>query len=1361
MKRYLLISWLAAIVLLCHEQLYSQEPYIIYNKSQVYIKNKTIVPLEPINTGGEIPAIVYGEVSTFAGSGIAGSTDGTGIAATFNSPVGVAVDVSGNLYIADRANNKIRKITPAGVVSTLAGSGVVGSADGTGASASFYNPYGVAVDTSGNIYVADRYNHKIRKITPAGVVSTFAGSGAVGSADGTGTSASFSELGGIAIDIAGNLYVSDLQNQTIRKITPAAVVSTLAGSVGTAGFANGTGSAAKFNYPFGIAVDRTGNLYVADRANHRIRKITPGGLVSTVAGSGAANSIDGIDTVASFNNPVGVAVDSIGNIYVSDYGNQKIRKISAGMVSTLAGCACSGSMDGVRDSASFNNPFGIAVDRTGNLYVAEFTGNVIRKISTVGFTIRPSLPAGLNFDATAGIISGTPTAVAPITDYIITAYNRTGNSSDTVSIQVIDNLSPDINYGAGQIYVKNKEIPLLIPVNNGGSVPSVVAYGETSTFAGSGSYGFADGVGTTAKFKTPYGMVADNTGNIYVADRYNHRIRKITPAGVVSTFAGSGVAGSADGTGTGASFNEPAGIVIDSSGTLYISDMRNHTIRKITPAGVVSTLAGTVGTAGFADGTGSAAKFNYPFGLAVDRSGDVYVADRYNYKIRKITPVGVVTTIAGSTAGFADSSNPLTAKFNNPVGVAVDSAGNIYVGDYTNNRIRKITAAGVVSTLAGQTSPGSADGIGGAASFTNPFGVTVDNLGNVYVADYNNQKIRKITPSGIVSTLAGSGTIGLAEGIGSAASFKYPVDVITDNIGNLYVADGNNKIRKITITGYTINPELPGGLSLNAATGVISGTPSAVSPATNYIITAYNQAGNSSDTLNIEIINTPPHIAYPDVQNYIKNQIITPIAPVNTGGPVPATTYGETSTITISGDVSRPQGIAIDKSGNVYIADRAYHRIRKITPQETISTLAGSGTAGFADGSSATAMFNNPSDIAIDSAGNVYVSDIQNERIRKISPAGQVSTLAGDGSVGSSDGAGTSASFYYPFGLSLDSTGNLYVADRANHRIRKVTVSGTVSTFAGSTAGSIDGTGTSAKFNNPVGIAISQAGDFYIGDFNNNKIRKITSTGEVTTFAGTGSAGSADGSVATASFNGPFGMAFDGAGNLYIADYTNNKIRKIAPTGTVSTLAGSGTGALTDGIGTAASFKNPADVAADADGNLYVADYLNDRIRKIVTTGYTINPSLPTGLTFDNKTGVISGTPTVVSPATDYVVTAYNSAGSSSDTISIEVSDDLLLASRPTGNENMRVEINPENLIKADWSIYPNPVDNRWFRIVVPIAASKEKIVKIYDMTGRIVFSKGLTVNDGQANIYLPSRLMPGMYMVQVQELGVKKIFIR
>ncbi len=313
--------------------------------------------------------------TTLAGSAgsVSNSQDGTGTAAQFDAPRGVAVDAAGTLYVADTRNNTIRKITSAGVVTTLAGTaGTEGATNATGADARFNEPYGMAIDSAGNLFVADASNNAIRKITAAGVVTTFAGGGAPGTADGTGTSARLDEPRGICIDSNGTLYVADYDNHTIRKITSAGVVTTLAGQADVPGNADGTGTAASFRGPMGIAIDSAGTVYVADTGNHSIRRISPAGVVTTLTLSGTGLS-----------EPRGITVTSSGTLLVADYGSHTIRSISSsGAVTTFAGAVESpGTADGSTTAARFHYPSSIAATSDGSLYIADTENDTIRRIS--------------------------------------------------------------------------------------------------------------------------------------------------------------------------------------------------------------------------------------------------------------------------------------------------------------------------------------------------------------------------------------------------------------------------------------------------------------------------------------------------------------------------------------------------------------------------------------------------------------------------------------------------------------------------------------------------------------------------------------------------------------------------------------------------------------------------------------------------------------------------------------------------------------------------------------------------------------------------------------------------------------------
>ena len=656
--------------------------------------------------------------TTVAGRPSIGSVDGVGAAALFSVPAGVAVDNAGNVYVADTGNRTIRKIAPDGTVSTLAGAadgsaGADATGNGTGSAARFGYATGVAVDSAGNVYVADFSSDTIRKITPAGVVTTLAGTaGNFGSLDGTGSAASFNRPTGVAVDASGNVFVADTYNHVIRKITPAGVVTTLAGLAGSSGSTDGTGAAARFFFPAGLTVDGNGNVYVADTTNSTIRKITAAGVVTTLAGTALANgSTDGTGSAARFDNPQGVAVDGTGNVYVADTFTCTIRKITpAGVVTTFAGTADHpGSADGTGGAAQFLVPRGVAVDGTGNVYVADTNNNTIRKITTA---------------AVVTTLAGNATT--------------TGSADGAGSAARFSAPGGVAADGLGNVYVAD---------SGNSTIRKITATGVVTTLAGTaGSVGSVDGTGSAARFKSPRGVAADGGGNVYVADTLNHIIRKITAAGVVTTLAGTaGSTGATDGTGSAARFYSPYGIALDNAGNVYVADRNNYAIRKITPAGVVTTLAGGSGGIGTADGTGAAAQFNFPGSLAVDGMGNVFVADTNSSDIRRITPAGVVTTFASVPFGFgATDGTGSAARFNMPAGVAADETGNVYVADTDNGTIRKISPAGVVTTLAGaQYIYGSTDGTGPAARFNGPTGLAVDSMGNLYVADTVNNTIRK------------------------------------------------------------------------------------------------------------------------------------------------------------------------------------------------------------------------------------------------------------------------------------------------------------------------------------------------------------------------------------------------------------------------------------------------------------------------------------------------------------------------------------------------------------------------------------------------------------------------------------------
>ena len=612
-----------------------------------------------------------GRLSVAAGNGTYGYSGDGGPAASAQlaQPSSIAVDTAGNLFIAEAGGNqlRVRKVTPGGVIYTV----VEETIAGLPASLQPY-PWGIAVDTAGNLFLADSLTSLVRMVTPNGVISTVAGNGTSGFS-GDGGPATSAELCGpynVAVDTAGNLFIADVGNLRIRKVTPGGVISTVAGN-GTQGFSGdgGPATSAQFYRPFGVAVDTVGNLFIADPYTGRIRKVTPDGVISTVAGNGTDGfGGDGGQAIsASLAMPSSVTVDTAGNLFIADQYNERIRKVTpGGVISTVAGNGTYGfSGDGgPGTSAQLDSPAGVAMDVAGNQYIADGGNYRIRKVTS-------------------------------------------------------------------------------------GGVISTVAGNGTQGFSGDG------GQATSAQINNGSGGEAEDTaGNLFIADDGNNRIRKVTPGGVISTVAGNGTPGfSGDGgPATSAQLAGPWGVAVDMAGNLFIAERYNNCIRKVTPGGVISTVAGN-GTQGFSGdgGPATSAQLFYPVGIAVDTAGNLFIADEYNYRIRKVTPVGVISTVAGNgSMGYSGDDVPATsAELDQPTGVAVDTAGNLFIADQYNNRVRKVTPNGVISTVAGNGIQGFS-GDGGPATSAQlyaPWSVAVDTAGNLFIADRYNSRIRKVTPA--------------------------------------------------------------------------------------------------------------------------------------------------------------------------------------------------------------------------------------------------------------------------------------------------------------------------------------------------------------------------------------------------------------------------------------------------------------------------------------------------------------------------------------------------------------------------------------------------------------------------------------
>jgi len=686
--------------------------------------------------GQNVITTVAGSTWAFRGDG------GPATSAPLGLIYGVALDATGTVHATDADNCVVVKVLPSGILRVVAGNGICGySGDGGQATAArLYSPQGAAVDTVGNLYIADSRNRRIRKVTPTGTITTVAGNGQASySGDGgPATAASLNDPTGVAVDAAGNLYIADHLNNRVRRVAPGGIVTTVAGN-GDSGYSGdgGPATAASLYQPWGVAVDAAGNLYIADTRHNRVRKVTPGGTITTVAGGGAWSSSlgdGGPATAAWLRSPSGVAVDAAGNLYIADRDNYLIRKVApAGTITTVAG---GGKRDrygnvlsgysgdgGPATAASLDDPNSAAVDAAGNLYIGDGGNYRVRKVNSAGII---TTVAGSGSPRCSG--DGGPATVALL-------YYPGAVALDA----------------AGNLYIADES-------NN--RVRKVTPAGIITTVAGNGNYGYSGdgGPATAASVGSPQGVAVDATGNLYIAENINryydassnsHRIRKVTPAGTITTVAGNGAWGySGDGwPATTASLNGPNGVAVDAAGNLYIADWGNKRVRRVTPGGIITTVAGG-GSADPGDGgLATAASLKSPSGVAVDAAGNLYIADGGAYRIRKVTPEGTITTVAGNgQQGYSGDGGPATAaSLKSTSDVAADAAGNLYIADTLNNRIRRVTPGGTITTVAGGGAWSSSLGDGGpatAAWLRSPSGVAVDAAGNLYIAEY--ERIRKV-----------------------------------------------------------------------------------------------------------------------------------------------------------------------------------------------------------------------------------------------------------------------------------------------------------------------------------------------------------------------------------------------------------------------------------------------------------------------------------------------------------------------------------------------------------------------------------------------------------------------------------------
>jgi hypothetical protein len=1473
-------------------------------------------------------------ITTIAGTSSYGynGDGGPASSATLYLPFGTAVDSNDNVFIADSYNSRIREVLRAtGNILTVAGTSSFGySGDGGPAtSATLYHPDGVAVDASGNLFIADSYNNRIREVVKAtGNIITIAGNGYTGySGDGgPATSAMLNDPFGVAVDGSGNVFFSDQGNNRVREVVKATgQIITVAGT-GTASY-NGDNipaTSAMLNQPNGVAVDGSGNVFISDWHNSRIREVVKAtGNIVTFAGTGSAgfSGDGGPATSAMVNYPGGVGVDASGNVFIADSSNERIREvaIATGVITTVAGSGTMGfgGDGGPATSAAMNLPYAVAADGHDNLFIADSNNNRVREVvvwnnptigafsvpawtvsqpgysssaSIIGATAPYSnlsatgLPPGVTAALSGSTItlSGTPTSTGTYGNVTVGIQDASGNTatstfSITINAQpVLGTLAPtqwtaEVSGYTGAIPVSGGTAPLTvvsqanlppglsaaisgtnivfsgIPTTPGtysnvqltvqdaagaatGGTFSITisapAPGSILTVAGTGTAGYSGdgGAANLAMLYHPNAVAVDASGNVFIADYTNNRVREIIKAtGQIITVAGNGYPGYGGdgGPATAAKLLAPAGLAIDASGNLFIADLYNYRIREVVKAtGNIITVAGNGSTTDSGDGGPAAlAGLASPAAIAMDASGNLFIAE-YSSRVREvIAATGTIVTVAGTgMPGYSGDNGPATAAMlNSPYGVAVDAHGNLFIADSNNDRIREVVqATGNIITIGG-TGLAGYSGDGGpatAAKLFSPDGLMVDANGDVLIADTYNYRIRAILAySGNIITIAGTGTNGYSGDGGPATSAKLSLSygLAMDGSGNLFIADQwNNAVREVlanpapvlgplSTTQWTVNQGgyygniavtggappsgsflstsgMPPGLTAsvtvtsagNASGIIITGTPTAAGSYSNVTINILGPSGATIASRTYTItINSPPALGtlapaqwVAEVTGYTgtipisggtpglillsqanlppgltatvrgSNIVFTGI-PTTTGtysnvqlavrdaagatasgtfsitinAPAPGAilTFAGTGTPGYNGDggaanlagLYYPSGVAVDGNGNVFVADSYDNRIREIVKATgNIVTVAGTGAPVYGgDGGPATsASLYHPTGVAVDASGNIFIADLDDNRVREVVNAtGNIITVAGNGSATESGDGGpaTSAGLNGPESVAVDASGNLFIADASGNRVREViAATGTIITVAGTGSygySGDNGPATAAMLYEPTAVAVDGSGNLFIADTYNDRIREVVqATGNIITIAGTGSAGySGDGGPATsARLNLPFGVGVDGSGDVFIGDTYNHRIREVLQySGNIVTVAGTGSGGYSGdgGPATMARLYGPNGVAMDGSGNLFIGDTDNNVVREVLaspvlgalsSTAWTVNqagfsaaipitvvapPSgstlsatgLPAGLSasLSGMTIAVTGTPTATGTYSNVVISILSATG--------------------------------------------------------------------------------------------------------------------
>lgn len=1183
-----------------------------------------------IADGGQnrVRRVSGGVITTIVGNGFSGDTgDGGAPTSAQIIPVRLAVEDNGGLLISDQYDNLIREVK-GGVIRTLAGTGAYDYSgdNGPASAATFKFQRSVATDADGDIFVADLGNDAIRKISLAGVITTFAGGNGLGySGDGgAATAAQVSTPSGVAVDAAGDVFIS--HNAVVREVTPDGIIHTYAGN-GTAGYSGdgGAATAAELRAPEGLAVDASGDLFIADVANHVVREVNAAtGVISTVAGNGVSGTSGsgGAATSAELEGPSDIALDPAGNLFIIDSTANAGYEVSAatGILQQALGAA-----NGVCGAQ------GVATDSVGDVYVGDVCGQTVYEVLTQptlnvsassldfggqnvgtssasqtvtltnpsGFPVVISAITGTNandFAVTsacgASLAAGasctitvtfTPAATGSLAGTLTMADNA-GTGTQTVALSGTGT-APGIAFSPVHLTFPSAPVgvasaPQTIVVTNPGTGPLTISSISTlpfnSTVAVTDDCGstLAAGAHCTLSVVHTVNSVGTGGGIVQVTDNASGSPQIIGVRGIgydpstqqasIATIAGPGLVPGHSYQASAVSLSDPQATAADAAGNLYVAQgqvVRPYTVFKITPAGTLTFYAGT-GVAGYSGDGGPASQARLDInsavtGMAVDAAGNLYIPDVGNCVVREVNAAtGIISTVAGNgICAYAGDNGPaLQAELNTPRAVAVDGAGDLYIADTANFTVREVMAgSGVIKTVAGTGANGvlnvagvGTSGTATAVSIGLVNGVTLDAAGDVYIADATNGVIWKVTAqTGQIAINAGEPPTGagacaaaanrLGDGCPATQATvpiaQYAGGLALDAAGNLYVATGNG-VREVV-----------------AGTGIM--------------------------------------------QDFAGQDTVTTTAKINSalgdGGPAAQAIF------------MRATGVTVLSNGNVLITDGGEGRIRQVAGG-VITTVAGNGFAGeTGNGGAATQAQVSVDGLVVTPSGDLLATSNYDNLIRVITADGTIHAFAGNGSTGYSGdrGAATAASFSIPAFAAVDATGDkTIVADWGNNAVRAITSAGAITTIAGGNGAGYSGDGgaaTAARLNSPGGVAIDATGDIFISDSLNNVVREVTPDGVIHTYGGTGAAGySGDGgAAAAAALRGPAGLALDASGDLYVADSGNHVVREVnKQTGTISTVAGNGSSGMAglEGPATAAQLTTPYYLALDSAGDLFISD---------------------------------------------------------------------------------------------------------------------------------------------------------------------------